>query len=375
MKLNTTAGTLHASAKLAATAANDNSALPAYSLMLLSEQDGVLRMECANSEMGVALKSHIPCDPFSAMCVPANRMVAMLAGIPADTEIVFSVTDKGASIKYSNGSAKLPVCSPDGFVRMKVRADEFLFECQSTDIVSMLSAVSFCAATNNLAHPVANGVSVEGESDSSCLTAVGCDMHRMAIVETQVDQCGDFSFILPKNTCSNLIGMLSQNPGDVIVSGSDSVACFGVDGPFGEQSRMEIFTRMIGGDYLPYRKVLGYQHTDEVTIDKKTLLGAIARMDSSASKITHMCLVSFNEGKMTMMSEDLDEQVEAVEAIPVAFKGSRSFGVNLKLFRECVKNMPVDEIVIGIPDTVKSPIRLMYNGVLRIQLMPVLASK
>jgi DNA polymerase-3 subunit beta len=140
---------------------------------------------------------------------------------------------------------------------------------------------------------------------------VATDGHRLAFEETTVGSLGlSKGVILPRKGLSELKKLLD--------SGEDGVVSLGFKENMGlvSKDKVELFMRLIDGDFPDYTKVIPKGNPNIAKLDHDDLLQALRRVSILSSERYKGVKMAFGDGSVLISANnpDLGEAVEEVEA-------------------------------------------------------------
>lgn len=152
------------------------------------------------------------------------------------------------------------------------------------------------------------------------------------------------SFILPKKPANLLKNILTKDGGDVTIKFDERMAVLSfTDGV--------LSCRLIEGRYPNYNSVIPQQNPNQITVDRRSLLGAIRRVLPFASDSSQLIRFHVSEGKMELTAEDIDFSTNAKESLTCEYSGMpMSIGFKGSNMVEILNNLSSDDVVIELAD-------------------------
>ena len=177
----------------------------------------------------------------------------------------------------------------------------------------MLIVLLFATAQDEL-RPVMNGIYFDLQADS--LAIVASDGHKLVrnknfMIKSDIPA----SFILPKKPATLLKNVLSKDGGDVVIRFDDRSA----DISFAEGN---LSCRLIEGKYPNYNSVIPQDNPNQVTIDRKSLIGALRRVLPFASDSSQLIRFHVAAGLLELRAEDIDFATSAKESVTCEYGGN-----------------------------------------------------
>jgi DNA polymerase-3 subunit beta len=188
-----------------------------------------------------------------------------------------------------------------------------------------------------------NGIYFDLTSES--LSIVASDGHKLVRNKNfTVKSESPASFILPKKPATLLKNVLGKESGDVVIK---------FDNRSAEISFSEgvLSCRLIEGRYPNYNSVIPQNNPNQLTIDRKLLVGALRRVLPFASESSQLVRFHLETGKLVLSSEDIDFATSAKEEITCDYSGQNmNIGFKGSSLSEILTNLDSTEVVIQLAD-------------------------
>jgi DNA polymerase-3 subunit beta len=201
-----------------------------------------------------------------------------------------------------------------------------------------------------------NGVYIE-ESGGGNVRMVSTDGHRLAFEERALGALGlSKGVILPRKGLAELKKLME--------SGDDEVVCIGFRESMGlvTKGRVELFMRLVDGDFPDYTKVIPTGNPSTARIDRNQLLQSLRRVSILSNERYKGIKMDFSTEKVAISANnpDLGEAVEEVEA---DYNGKpMSIGFNARYLIDVLAVLEGDgEITIQLKDEL-SPSVIRQSG-------------
>ena len=188
-----------------------------------------------------------------------------------------------------------------------------------------------------------NGIYFDLATDS--LTVVASDGHKLVRSQiTSVNNNVPASFILPKKPASLLKNILGHADEDVVIRFHEKSAEFKYTDGF-------LVCRLIEGRYPNYNSVIPQNNPNELTIDRKSLIGALRRVLPFASESSQLIRFHIDNGNLELTSEDMDFATSAKENVICDYNG-RTMDIGYKggSLYEILTNLDCDDIIMRLAD-------------------------
>ena len=200
----------------------------------------------------------------------------------------------------------------------------------------------FATAQDEL-RPVMNGIYFDMTPDA--LAIVASDGHKLVrnknyTIKSEVPA----AFILPKKPATLLKNVLQRDGGDVVIRFNERNA----EIKFGEST---LSCRLIEGRYPNYNSVIPMNNPNQITIDRKSLIGALRRVLPFASDSSQLIRFRVESGKLTLSSEDIDFATSAKEELTCEYSGTpMSIGFKGPSLTEILNNLDSEEVIVELAD-------------------------
>jgi DNA polymerase-3 subunit beta len=279
--------------------------IPALTGVLLEAEDGGrLTMTTTDLEVSARLTIDVQVSQSGIALIPARLL--------ADT--VKSLSDAPVDVETDQSQARIRCAAYEGTLRL-LPAEDFpgLQEPGGTrveaDAGAFAQAVSQVgrAASRDEARPVLTGVLVEVSREGCVLAAT--DSYRLAVRDLVATADGEARAIVPERAFSEAgRAAASDEKGKVEILVDDAQVSFRAGG-------LTLTSRLIEGEFPPYRTLLPDTHESRLTISRQQLLDAVRRVGLLARDTTPVRM-EFNAlgVKLSSSSPDLGQAVETVEA-------------------------------------------------------------
>ena len=324
---------------------NSKNSLPILDSFLFEVHDQQLFITASDSEN--VMKSSLAldeCDGEGSFAVP-NRTLLDAVKELAEQPLTFDVnTDSYAiTIIYQNGVYKFTAQNANEYPRAQQIPDgATVISLDSATLSNNISRSLFATAQDEL-RPVMNGIYFDLTSES--LSVVASDGHKLVRNKNfSIKSDSPASFILPKKPATLLKNVLAKDGGDVVIKFNDRSA----EITFAEGS---LACRLIDGRYPNYNSVIPQNNPNHLTIDRRSLIGALRRVLPFASESSQLIRFHLEAGKVELSSEDIDFATSAKEVITCEYAGqSMNIGFKGSSLSEILNNLEGDDVVIELAD-------------------------
>lgn len=324
---------------------NSKNSLPILDSFLFEVKNGVLTITASDSEnMMQSSMELIESDGEGCFAVPNRTMLDAVKELP-EQPLTFDVDTQSLTIRivYQNGLYNFTAQNADEYPRMQQLPENTTsINIQATVLADNINRSLFATAQDEL-RPVMNGIYFDLTPDS--LAIVASDGHKLVRNKNfSIKSDTPASFILPKKPATLLKNVLSKDSDDVIVK-------------FDERNAEISFTegrlicRLIEGRYPNYNSVIPQDNPNQLTIDRRSLIGAIRRVLPFASESSQLIRFHLEAGKMELSSEDIDFATSAREELPCNYNGqTMNIGFKGSSISEILNNIESNDINMELAD-------------------------
>ena len=152
------------------------------------------------------------------------------------------------------------------------------------------------------------------------------------------------SFILPKKPAALLKNILGKDGGDIIVRFDDRNAEIN----YGDGT---LQCRLIEGRYPNYNSVIPQNNTNELRVDRGSLLSALRRVQPFANDSSNLIRFHVEGSTLQLDAEDYDFSKTATERMTCEYNGkAMSIGFKGSSFIEVLSNFDTPEVIIQLSD-------------------------
>ena len=249
-------------------AISERSSLPCLEGMKFRLRDSLLELTGYDLEIGIRTTIAVRSDDECEFIIKAKLFSEMIRKMPAD-EIVIEMNEN-MQVTITGGSAVYNIAAQ--------AADEYpmLPDKQNCDNISlpqpmfksMINQTLFAASASDI-NPTLKGELFEFEKGVFNLVAM--DTYRLAVRTENVKVETDKSFIVPSRAMGEAARLLSDNDEDkceLFLSAKHII--FEINGYL-------VYSRLIEGNFHPYKSAIPKNITTEVIVDRKELISTLER--------------------------------------------------------------------------------------------------
>ena len=247
------------------------------------------------------------------------------------------------TVIYQNGIYNFTAQSAEEYPRTQPMPEGATTIVIDSEVLSNNINRSLFATAQDELRPVMNGIYFDLTPDA--LAIVASDGHKLVRNRNfSIKSEQPAAFILPKKPATLLKNILQKDGSEVTIR-------------FDERSAEIVFTdnvlscRLIEGRYPNYNSVIPQNNPNQITIDRRSMLGALRRVLPFASDSSQLVRLRIDTGKLTLSAEDIDFSTSAKEEISCDYNGTpMSIGFKGSSLSEILNNLGSEQVIIELAD-------------------------
>lgn len=279
--------------------------IPALTGVLVeASEDGALALATTDLEVSARLSIQVQVVEPGIALVPARLL----------SEMVKSLSNASVDVETDQSQARIRCAAYEGALRT-LSAEDFpglqepsgtRVEAAAGEFAETVSQVGR-GASRDEARPVLTGVLLEVSREGVVMVAT--DSYRLAIRDLVATADGEARAIVPERAMAEAgRAAAADEKASIEILVDESQVAFQIGG-------LTLTSRLIEGEFPPYRTLLPETHESRLTVSRQQLLDAVRRVGLLARDMTPVRL-EFNAlgVKLSSSSPDLGQAVETVEA-------------------------------------------------------------
>ncbi len=296
------------------------SSLPILTHIRIAAKDGKVSMMATDLEMWMEhTLPGVGITEDGAATAPARNFTELLAAMP-DADVSVTVEDETNTLhlRCLKANYKLLGLSADEFPLLPQVKEDSRFVVDRETLKDAIKQTIFATSTDET-RAILTGVLVVFQGDS--LKLVATDTHRLAVRDCPVKEgSGSASAIVPSRAMNELLRIVGNEEGEVVVTLSGNQIQFQVDDAAG--SKTTLISRLIDGQFPNYERVIPAQATKTLTVERAPLAAAVKRASivarDSASRVV---LRTTEDGDKLTITAESGSVGNAYEEVEVARTG------------------------------------------------------
>ncbi|WP_455101336.1 DNA polymerase III subunit beta [Prevotella denticola] len=324
---------------------NSKNSLPILDCFLFEVHDGQLTITASDSENIMRGTLNLEnCEGEGDFAVNNHTILDAVKELPEQPlALNVNMEEMKIYVTYQNGSYNFPILGADEYPRVQPMSETATTVTIGAEKLSDSLTRSLFATAQDELRPVMNGIYFDLKEDG--LAIVASDGHKLVRNRNfSVKSETPSAFVLPKKPATLLKNVLSKDGGDVIIRFDDRSA----EVSFAEGN---LACRLIEGKYPNYNSVIPLDNPNQVTIDRKSLIGALRRVLPFASDSSQLIRFHVSSGLLELNAEDIDFSTSAKESIVCEYGGNpMSIGFKGSSMLDILNNLESDDVVIQLAD-------------------------
>lgn len=331
--------------------------LPILANVLIEATGTEIQLTATDLEVGVRRCCKGKVAQAGSITLNARKLYEIVRELPSDEVVIRA---GGGSVEVTGGRARYRMLSidPKDFPSIPAatpaaKKGTVMMRLASDALAEMIEKTLFAVSTDETRLSL-GGVFIES-IETNQVRMVATDGHRLALIEREVTGVEiKPGVILPRK------GLVEARR---LLEGGDGELSFSIGGNLArvERAGVELFMRLIEGEFPDYRQVIPKESKRHVRVDSETLLGALRRVSILSSERARGVKLRIENGLLEVATTNPDIG-EAREEIEADYAGDEfAIGFNARYLLDVLSLSGVaGTIEIGLTDEV-SP------GILRMQ--------
>ena len=300
---------LYEGVQTAGKAVSPRSSLPILGHLLITAEEGKLRIAAFDLELGMECVVEAKVQEAGSMTVPSRVLTEVLAALP-ETDVQMSV-DESNTVSLTCGASDYSILGlpPEEFPMLPEVQGEVRLSIERGVLRDAIRKTLLAVSTDE-SRPILTGMLLQVNEDG--ITFVSTDTHRLCVQHCQlVESEGTVNAVIPGRAMQELFKVVPDGDGTVEASISATQIKFIVDDTI-------VVSRLIEGQFPNYQKVIPAEHDKKLIIPTDQLLQSVKRAEIVARENSNRTVVRTENGKMVVTAESgsigrAHEEVEIVK--------------------------------------------------------------
>lgn len=249
-------------------AVSERSAMPSLTGIKLRLEDSLLELTGYDLEIGIRTTIAVNSDDKGEFILDARLFSEMIKKMPAD-DILMEVSEN-LQVTLSSGVTTYNISArpADEYPELPNKNNTETVSVPQTMLKSMINQTIFSVAVSDM-KPILKGELFE--INDGTLNLVAIDGYRLAVRTENIKYSNEKKFVVPAKTLSEVTKLLSDNDEDncdIFVAPKHII--FEINGYL-------VYSRLLEGEFHPYRSAIPQNCTTEVIVDRKELISTLER--------------------------------------------------------------------------------------------------
>lgn len=320
-------------------AVSSKSSLPALEGIYIKASGSLISLSAYDLELGMSTSISAQVFEEGEIVLNAKFFTDMIRKLSADTveikcddKLMTTVTSGATEFNFLG----IPASE---YPEMPSLTDGRQFSLPQQLLAGMIRQTLFAVSTDDT-KPIHTGSLFEIENGS--LRIVSVDGYRLAIRTEQIAESGSLRFVVPGKTLGEILKMLNaESSEDLTVSVGKRNILFEIDG-------YSVISRLLDGEFLDYRNVLGNQHSSVIRVKVRSFLDSIDRASLFISdRLKSPVRCSFDSDLIKVTCSTAIGRI--YDEVNASLKGdSVEMGFNNRYLMDALKATESDEIRVEL---------------------------
>ncbi len=346
MKLSCLQENLKRGLALVGHAVAGKSTLPVLANVLLSTDEGRLKLAATNLEIGITCWIGAKVEEEGAVTIPAKLLADVVGGLPNDRiTLTLDARTQTVNLRCSRSEANIKGIEAEEFPVIPTVAERAPTVSFSPDVLrEAIEQVAFAAASDDT-RPVLGGVLMRLRGNTATFAAA--DGFRLSVRTVQLAQpvADGVDVIVPARALQELARTLGDVEGDVDVTIT----------PSGGQilfhtSQMDLVSRLIEGKFPDFERIIPAAHATRTILDTQELAKAVklasyfANASANIVKLTMESGGDLGPGKLTISANaaEVGDNKSALDGM-VNGEGGQ-IALNVKFLAEALQSFKTPQV-------------------------------
>lgn len=324
------------------------SALPALEGILLRAFGSSLFLAGYDMELGITTTIEAEVAEPGEVVLTAKLFSEIIRKLPGDEVSLVCNEKNNATIRSGNSEFSIIGFSSEDYPELPSISDGAAITVPQDMLKSMIRQTLFAVAQTDT-RPVHTGVKFELENGVLKLIAV--DGSRLAIRSETVKSNEQLNFVVPGKTLSEVLKLLNDTDETLYLT-------VGMRHIILEIGGYSVFSRLLDGEFLPYRKAIPTETTTTVRIKTRTLIDAVDRASLVINdRLKSPLICRFKDDEISLSC--ITSLGSANDSIPADIDGRQEeMGFNSRFLLDALRNAECDEVVIELSGA-QSPMKVV----------------
>lgn len=254
-----------------------------------------------------------------SVTVPGKTFYDIVKNMP-DGDIEIESHDNDISIINGNSKFRVPTLPVFDFPEINQDIDDIkFFDMDAPVLLDMINHTFFAVSTEEQKSHL-NGSMLISKGDDR-LTMIGTDGHRLAKIETSINNSIEFQCIIPYHTMGEIKHMVDNDAVFSIGMKDNKIIVKKCISAHGEVlNTVILMSQLIGDEIIPYEQVIPRNCENSIVFDRQVLVDSLRRVMVVADSDTNVMHMTFSDGYLTLESRS-NIKGQGHEKVPIDYNG------------------------------------------------------
>lgn len=322
--------------------------LPILANVLISKEEGQLRLSATDLTMGVSVWMDAMMDGDIALTLPAKTLTDVVNSF-TEPEVTFSVNGKPeAALKCGTYKGVVKGMEAEEFPKMPQFDTANGNPLDSATLKEMIRAVAFAASVDE-SRPVLTGVLLQ--MDGKTIAMAATDGFRLALYRKEVAiPLEKKQFIIPASVLKEILRILSATKASAVTLYLPSVGSQAVL-HLDDSHRVQIVSQLIDGRFPDFQAIIPKVYKTRTIVDAGELLkackqaGIIAREGSNVVRF-HLQPGADQSGKVKLLAVSAETGESEIELDATVEGQELEIAFNVKFLQDALEAISTKCVVI-----------------------------
>lgn len=329
--------------------------MPILSNVLVETTGAGVRLTATDLEVGVRTTVDAQVESEGKVTVNAKKLYEIVRELSEETLNLRGLDNDWVELKSGKSVFKMVGLDPREFPAFAEPKGSKLCSCPAKVIKEMIDKTIFSISTDETRSNL-NGALFEERGDGK-MRMVTTDGHRLSLIERDIGNIGlSKGVVIPRKGLAELKKLVDESEEDTVSLG------FTENMGFVLQDDVELFMRLIDGEFPDYNKVIPEANPYSAKIEQRGFLRALRRVSLLSSDRYRGVRLELKRNQMAISANNPDLG-EATEEVEIEYTGkSLVVGYNSRYLLDVLTVFGQDdEVEIQLKDE-QSPTVLIKEG-------------
>ncbi|MBQ9963549.1 MAG: DNA polymerase III subunit beta [Clostridia bacterium] len=314
------------------------SALPALEGILMKASGSSLFLAGYDMELGITTTIEADVAEAGELVLTAKLFAEIIRKLPEEEITIESNDRNNTVIRSGHSEFTIMGFSSADYPELPTINDGAALTMQQSVLKSMIRQTIFAVAQSDT-RPIHTGVQFEIADNTLRLVAV--DGSRLAMRSEEIKSNESLQFVVPGKTLSEVLKLLSDEEEPLYVTVGSRHIIMEIGG-------YSVFSRLLDGEFLPYRKAIPVQTTTTIRVKTREMIDAVDRASLVISdRLKSPLICRFKDDQIFLSCVTALGSVN--EMIGVGMEGRpEEMGFNCRFLLDALRNTESDEIMIEL---------------------------